>query len=159
MKTLLVAMMFCCTPIFALVPAGVGCAATAEAAVARLIGQESDLAASGEGFRVVGMRTDFVHAKKYALVASCSNAARPLTAVEVRGTVAVVRTQAVRIGDRIKVIAGGSDSHMELTGRAQDSGSTNDVIRVQMPKFSEDAETAPVIRCRIVGNDIVEVIR
>jgi len=149
----------------ALVPAGVGCASSAEAAVARMLGS-LQVAEKQDGFRVVAVRTDALRKRSWAIVASCADAARPMVAIELEGDVAASEqvqlpvVLQVRIGDRVRVVHDGSDSRMELAGLAEDNGGGNDLVRVRMPKFStEAAEAPPVIRCRVVGSDIVEVIR
>ncbi|MEO6924413.1 MAG: flagella basal body P-ring formation protein FlgA, partial [Bryocella sp.] len=62
-------------------------------------------------------------------------------------------------GDRVKVVSTGEDSQLEMTGHAQDAGGLEDAVRVQLPSFSGDASSAAVIRCRVIGKDIVEMIR
>jgi hypothetical protein len=65
----------------------------------------------------------------------------------------------VRIGDRVSVVSVGDASRMALVGVAEDSGSGRDFIRVRLPQFSSDKTLAgPVIRCRVVGVDVVEVM-
>jgi len=165
MKTFLVALgvlFAACGVAVALVPSGFHCAPTAEAAVARLLAASTaDVTASSVGgYRVVSLRTDAIHAKRYALVASCSDATRPLQSVEVPGQPTLSsRLPSVRVGDRVTVLAASGDSHMELMGRALDGGALSETIRVQMPKFGENFEAAAVIHGRVLGNNVVEVVR
>ena len=146
----------------ALVPVGVGCAPSAEAAVARILGRESG-DSKADGFKVVAVRTDALHKQAWAMVASCSDRARPMVAVTLQdGALAqmVGTLQGVRIGDRVAVVRVGGDSRMNLSGWAEDSGGAQDLIRVRLPRFSsDDADAAPVIRCRVVGKGVVEVVR
>jgi flagella basal body P-ring formation protein FlgA len=145
----------------ALAPTGVDCAPSAEAAVARVLG-EAARDGSAEGFKVVAVRVDATRQQSWAMVASCTDVSRPMVAIALgKRVVASSRLlrQGVRIGDRVTVVREGDDSRMELAGWAQDSGGEQDLVRVKMPSLSEDAGPAPVIRCRVVGKDIVEVLR
>jgi hypothetical protein len=146
----------------ALVPVGVGCAPSAEAAVARILGSGSG-ESKADGFRVVAVRMDALRKQSWAMVASCSDRARPMVAIALRDGALMQSMgvlQGVRIGDRVAVVREGGDSRLQLSGWAEDSGGTQDLIRVKLPKFSsDDAEAAPVIRCRVVGKDLVEVVR
>jgi len=146
----------------ALTPARVGCAPSAEAAVARILGNESG-ASKADGFKVVAVRTDALRQQSWAMVASCTDAARPLVAVALREGVSAQMLdlpQGVKIGDRVQVVRKGEDSRMSLSGWAEDTGGPEEMIRVKLPKFSDDdGSAAPVIRCKVVGKDLVEVVR
>ena len=146
----------------ALVPVGVGCAPSAEAAVARMLG--NDLGENSvDGFKVVRVRTDALRKQRWAMVASCSDRTRPMVAIALQGGVPVQmldQQQGVKIGDRVAVVRDGDDSRMKVLGWAEDSGGTQDLIRVKLPGFSgDDANATLVIRCRVVGKDLVEVVR
>lgn len=151
-----------CDVAIALTPAGVGCAPTAEAAVARILGREAMEIESATGFKVISLRKDPLRKRNWAIVASCNDAARPMVAIELADDrVGTMREMPkVRIGDRVSVMSARDASRMELVGVAEDSGAGQDVIRVRLPKFSSDETlAAPVIHCRIVGADLVEVVR
>jgi len=62
----------------------------------------------------------------------------------------------VRIGDRVAVRQYSEESRMELAGVAEDSGIAQDLIRVRLSGLSYD-NAAPVIRCRVVSKNVVEV--
>ena len=146
----------------ALIPVGFGCAPSAEAAVARILrGESGD--SKADGFKVVAVRTDALRKQSWAMVASCSDRARPMVAVPLWDGVLVQTMgvlQGVRIGDHVAVVRDGGDSRMNLSGWAEDSGGAQDLIRVRLPRFSsDDADAAPVIRCRVVGKGVVEVVR
>ena len=140
----------------AIVPPGIGCAPTAESAVLRLL--SNNLASgSATGFKVVTVRKDPLRRRSWAMVASCSDASRPMVAIELADTMMpLVPQQQVRIGDRVAVKQDGEESHMELTGVAEDSGTLQDLIRVRLSGLSSES-AAPVIRCRVVGREVVEV--
>ncbi len=147
----------------ALVPAGVGCAPSAEAAVERVLRGATEQGGK-EGFKVVAVRTDALRKRSWAMVASCTDAARPMVAIALGPGAAAFAglapsQQGVRLGDRVAVVREGDDSRMELAGWAEDSGGNQELIRVKMPRLSGGAEAAPVIRCRVIGKDIVEVAR
>ena len=146
----------------ALVPVGVGCAPSAEAAVARILGSDSG-ESKADGFRVVAVRMDALRKQSWAMVASCSDRARPMVAVPLRDGVLMQTMgvlQGVRIGDRVAVVREGGESRTNLSGWAEDSGGAQDLIRVRLPRVSsDDADAAPVIRCRVVGKGVVEVVR
>jgi hypothetical protein len=146
----------------ALAPVIAGCAPTAEAAVERVLQHDVAVATSSEGFKVVAVRRDVLRKRSWALVASCSDATRPMIAVELRDGDAklIVPTPKVRIGERVTVRSRNEDSQMELTGWAEDSGVLQDVIRVRLPKFTpEQSAGPPVIQCSVVGPGVVEVVR
>jgi hypothetical protein len=150
-----------CGAAVAVVPTGVGCAPTAEAAVARILNRDTGPEIAS-GFKVISMRKDPLRNRNWVMVASCNDAARPMVAIELAdGRYEPVREMPkVRIGDRVSVMSAGDASRMELVGVAQDSGVAQDLIRVRLPKFSSDETlAAPVIRCRVVGADLVEVVR
>ncbi len=66
-------------------------------------------------------------------------------------------TQAqVQIGDRVAVQQDNQQSRIELAGVAEESGALWDLIRVRLPSLSSN-DAPPVIRCRVVGRDMVEV--
>ena len=140
----------------AIVPTGVGCAPTAESAVSHLL--SNDVAGgSATGFKVVAVRRDTLRRRSWAMVASCSDASRPMVAIELADTALLLAPQQqVRIGDRVAVKQDGEQSHMELAGVAEDSGIAQDLIRVRLSGFSSES-AAPVIRCRVVSKDVVEV--
>jgi hypothetical protein len=146
----------------ALIPAGVGCAPSAEAAVARILSGDTS-ESKVDGFKVLAIRTDALRKQSWAMVASCSDRARPMVAVPLRDGVLVQTVgvlQGVRIGDHVAVVRDGGDSRMNLSGWAEDSGDAQDLIRVRLPRFSsDDADAAPVIHCRVVGKGVVEVVR
>ena len=145
-------------------PTSAGCARSAEDAVTRMLRGER---ANGvkEGFRVVAVRTDPLRKRTWAMVASCTDAARPMVAIELAANFvsadhAMPMQRLVKIGDRVAVVHDGDDSRMVVEGWAEDSGVERDLIRVRMSQLSgDDADAVPVIRCRVVGSDIVEVIR
>ncbi len=145
----------------ALVPAEAGCAPSAEAAVARVLGEAAH-DGGVEGFKVVSVRTDALRKQSWAMVASCTDASRPMVAIALDDRTAAsprLMRESVRIGDRVTVMREGADSRIVLTGWAEDSGGERDLIRVRMPHLSDDASVSPVIRCRVVGKGIVEVVR
>jgi hypothetical protein len=146
----------------ALIAAHVGCAATAEAAVARILGSDPGVSRA-DGFKVVAVRTDALRKQSWAMVASCSDATRPLVAIALDFGASIQTLdvpQGVRIGDRVAVVLEGEDSRLNLSGWAEDSGAAQELIRVKLPRFStDDGSAAPVIRCRVVGKDLVEVAR
>ena len=145
----------------ALVPTGVGCAPSAEAAVAHVLGEAAQ-DGSTEGFKLVGVRTDVLRKQSWAMVASCTDPSRPMVAIALGNRAmasARLMQEGVRIGDRLAVMREGADSRIALIGWAEDSGGEQDLIRVRMPRLSDDATAPPVIRCRVVGRDMVEVVR
>lgn len=147
----------------ALIPTGVGCAPSAEAAVTRILDGGAEKGGV-DGFKVVAVRTDALRKQSWAMVASCRDAARPMVAIAlgekfVDSRRLVAMQQGVRIGDRVIIVREGEDSRMQLSGWAEDSGGDHDLIRVSMPRLSDDAIANTVIHCRVVGKDLVEVIR
>jgi hypothetical protein len=146
---------------FALLPGSVGCAPTAEAAVARLLKREAvQQVGGGDGFRVVSVREDSLRKGAWAMVASCAEPAKPMIAVRIGEGASVAAPKGVKIGERVTVIAEGSESRFELVGMARDSGAASEVVRIEMPRLSmDDGEAAPVIRCRVVRAGVVEVVR
>jgi hypothetical protein len=150
-----------CDAAVALAPAGVGCAPTAEAAVARILNRDAG-PESVNGFKVISLRRDPLRNRNWVMVASCNNAARPMVAIELVDDRAehIREMPKVRIGDRVSVVSVSDASRMELVGVAEDSGTAQDLIRVRLPKFSSDETlAAPVIHCRVIGADLVEVVR
>jgi hypothetical protein len=144
----------------ALIPDGAGCAPTAEAAVARILSKAAG-SGSAAGFKVVAVRTDSLRKRSWAIVASCSDASWPMVAIELAADVATFsHTTAaqgqVRIGDRVVVQQDNQQSRIELAGVAEDSGALRDLIRVRLTSLSSN-DAPPVIRCRVVGRDIVEM--
>ncbi len=147
-----------------MVPTGAECARSAEDAVARMLSGERASGAK-DGFRVVAVRTDPLRQRTWAMVASCTDASRPMMAVELAANFvgadrAMPVQRMVKIGDRVTVVHDGDDSRMAVEGWAEDSGGERDLIRVRMSRLSGDeTDAVPVIRCRIVGVDVVEVVR
>jgi hypothetical protein len=154
-----------CVPVSAagaVLPVGVGCAPTAEAAVARMLsGMGGDRAYNG--YQVVSLRTDALRRRRWAMVASCVDAARPMVAIELKGEAPVAAPALpaaleVRSGDSVVVKREGDDSRMEIAGVAEEGAAMDGMVRVRMPRFSDDGP-APEIHCRVVGLDVVEVLR
>ncbi len=141
----------------AIVPAGSGCAPTVESAVTHILSNDAG-STSAEGFKVVAIRKDSLRKRSWAMVASCSNTSRPMVAIELAENVVPLTPpqQHVQIGDHVAVRQYDEESQMELTGVAEDSGSTQDLIRVRLAALSS-GNAAPVIRCRVVSRNVVEV--
>jgi hypothetical protein len=147
-----------------MVPTGAGCARSAEDAIARML---DGVHANGgkDGFRVVAVRTDPLRKRTWAMVVSCTDAARPMVAIElaadfISANHAMPLQRMVKIGNRVAVVHDDDDSRMVVEGWAEDSGGIGDLIRVRMSRLSGDeADAVPVIRCRVVGEDVVEVVR
>jgi hypothetical protein len=148
-------------PAHALAPVVAGCAPTAEAAVTRLLTHAAATTGDAEGFRVVSVRRDPLRKSAWALVASCVDPSRPMQALPIAADVqAPPSPTAVRIGDRVTVVGEDGDSRMQLTAFSRDTGGVNQIVRVEMPRLSADYEqAAPVIRCKVVGPGIVEVVQ
>jgi hypothetical protein len=143
----------------AIISAGPGCAPTAESAVARVLSNDVE-SASVEGFKVVAIRKDPLRKRSWAMIASCSNTSRPMVAIELAENVVPLTPpqQHVQIGDHVTVRQYGEESQMELAGVAEDSGVTQDLIRVRLSALSS-GNAAPVLRCRVVNKNLVEVVR
>jgi len=141
----------------AIVPAGLDCAPTAESAVTHVLSEDAG-SGSAQGFKVVAIRKDPLRKRSWAMVASCSDASRPMVAIELAENVIplTLPQQYVRIGDRVAVRQYSEESRMELAGVAEDSGIAQDLIRVRLSGLSSD-NAAPVIRCRVVSKNVVEV--
>lgn len=142
---------------------GVGCAATAEAAVAHLI-EDTDAGREANGFRVEAVRVDRVHARAWAMVASCESPSKPLVAVALPGSVTASVAQradaVVHVGERVTVVSGGAGSHMELKGWAEESGAEKQEIRVRLDSsVMGDSAAAARMRCVVVRPGVVEVVR
>ncbi len=141
---------------------GVGCAPTAEAAVARMLARVEG-GNVAEGFRVASIRVDRVRGQRWAMVESCAQPATPMRAIvlpneDVPGDDVV--NARVRIGERVVVVQRGADSQMELSGIAESSAAMGEAVRVRLPRLSEDMSVAaPEIRCRVVGQGTVEALR
>jgi hypothetical protein len=114
----------------------------------------------GEGFRVVAVMTDRFRGQSWAMVESCSDGARPMTAVLLPERVDATDGVEVRIGEQVVVVSESGDSRIRVVGWAEENGGDRDLIRVRMRQVSGDAtESLPVIRCRVVGWGVVEVVR
>ncbi|MDE1161720.1 MAG: flagella basal body P-ring formation protein FlgA [Acidobacteriaceae bacterium] len=152
-------------PMLALPLPGVGCAPTAEAAVARLLdsGVVTD-SLQREGFRVEAVRVDPLREKAYAMVSSCAERAKPMVAVLLPGrTFSRMREQKtplVHAGDVVELSAGGSDSQVRLQGRAESAGVAGQEIVVRLSgSLMGDSGVGARLRCRVVSAGVVEVLR
>ena len=138
-----------------------GCSATVQQAAAQMASGESN---TGEqtGFRVEHVRVDRVQGGVWAMVGSCADPARPLVAVKLPESagrqVAASREIVIHAGERVRVIQRSGDSHMELSGSADDAGAVGAAVRVRLDSglFGGDGVAAHV-RGRVVKAGVVEV--
>lgn len=141
---------------------GVGCAATAEAAVTHLL-EDSDAGRAANGFRVDDVRVDHVHARAWAMVASCASPARPLVAIalpqEAVASVALREDAIVHVGDRVTIVSGGAGSHMELRGWAEEAGARDATIVVRLDASVMGGGVAARMHARVKSPGVVEVVR
>lgn len=144
--------------------ADMGCAPTAEAAVAQLLTHDAS-AADAKGFRVEAVRLDRVHKHAWAMVKSCSNPAMPAVAIELPRTAAVaseIRKEQplVHAGERVVVLSQSGDSRMRLTGVAEENGVLEQRIRVRLDAsiLGSAGQVGAQLRCDVVKDGVVEVV-
>jgi hypothetical protein len=162
MKTIIFCLMFgLCAAAWALPVRGVGCAPTAEAAVAHLL-SDTDAGRAANGFRVDAVRLDRVHARAWAMVASCESPAAPRVAVALPGeaiaSVAQRGEALVHAGERVVVVSA-AGSHMQLEGWAEESGAQKQQVRVRLDSSVMGDGVGARMKCVVVRAGVVEAVR
>lgn len=160
-RTLLTAaLILCATQAHALPNPGVGCAPSAEAAVARLLNGTASTGSS-DGFRVDSVHHDHLRNRSWAVVASCSEPSRPRVAVLLPGTAslasAAMASPVIHPGDRVTVLSHSGDSQMQLLGWAQEAGAESQIVHVRLGLSLDADHPSLALRCRVLKPGVVEV--
>lgn len=140
-----------------------GCAPTAEAAVAHLLAKTSPAEDEG-GFRVASVRVDRVRSRSWAMIASCTDATRPLLAVELPMFVAepawAAEKSVIHAGECVRVISRNGSSTMELTGTAEGSAALHGPVKVRLNMSLMGADRAGAeLQGEAVEAGVVEVLQ
>jgi hypothetical protein len=160
--TLLLAISIAPSASASLLHGSVGCAPTAEAAVAHLLTNSAGTDGSN-GFRIDTIRVDAVQNKRWAVVVSCADPSRPHRAIllpQLANVSARLAEQsiAVHTGDAVTVISRGQDSAMTLHGTAVEAGFVGRAIRVRLQLALGDSPDTDVSAV-VVQPGVVEVKR
>ena len=115
---------------------GIGCAATAESAVAHMLANTVSTNTTA-GFRVDAIRIDRIQNRQWAMVASCSEPAKPriaflLPANETIASEMQQQAAAIHTGDAVTILSSNPDSTMQLLGSAIETGAVGDRIHVRL---------------------------